>query len=92
MNIDDEFVTEFESVSIELDLKAPQLKRDVNSFILSILNDLNIDPASSLYTISFISLNKSNFVQKISLHFKNYEGKLFCYFKKCISKSQMDYF
>ena len=74
MNIGDEFVTDLESVCIELHLKTPQLKRDVNSFILSILNDLNVDPALNLYSLSYVSLNKSSLVQKMALHFKTYEG------------------
>jgi len=73
MNVGDEFV-ELESVFIELELKTPELKEDIKSFVLSILKDLNIDPALNLYSLSYAALNESSLVQKITVYFKDCAG------------------
>ena len=77
MNICDEFVTNLESVRIELSLNTPQLKASANSFILSVLSDLNVNHELDLFSLSFIFDNKNNLVQKVVIHCKAYEGKLY---------------
>lgn len=77
MDLEEEFIyANVESIRIEFSLNKPQIKYSTESFIHSLFKDLEVNQELDIHSLNYVPENNTdNFVQKVLVHFKCFDGK-----------------